>query len=118
MDKYVFPAVFDPAEEGGYTVTFPDQPGCITEGDTMEEAYQMPKECLTIHLWSMEDDGDYKAISTSTTRSGGGSSLSRLLPDVPLATAHETAGACLTCPPPEQERSSHQRRDGHEHRGG
>lgn len=59
MDKYIFPAIFDPDEGGdGYTVTFPDLPGCITEGDTYEEAFEMAKEALMIHLWSMEDDGD------------------------------------------------------------
>lgn len=36
MSKYIYPAVFHPGEpdEGGYTVTFPDLPGCISEGDT------------------------------------------------------------------------------------
>lgn len=58
MDTYIFAAVFDPCEEGGYCVTFPDLPGCITEGDTLEEAYKMAKEAATLHLWNMEDDGD------------------------------------------------------------
>ena len=58
MDRYVFPAVFDPCEEGGYTVTFPDLPGCITEGDTEEESFQMAKEALELHLYGMERDGD------------------------------------------------------------
>ncbi|KYH32691.1 type II toxin-antitoxin system HicB family antitoxin [Neomoorella mulderi] len=56
--KYIYPAVFDPCEEGGYCVTFPDLPGCITEGDTLEEAYEMAKEALSLHLWGLEDDGD------------------------------------------------------------
>ena len=35
-DKYIFPAVFDPDEISlGYTVTFPDLPGCITEGNNL-----------------------------------------------------------------------------------
>ena len=59
MDKYIFPAIFDPDEEGkGYTVTFPDLPGCITEGDTLEEAFSMAREALELHLWGMEDDGE------------------------------------------------------------
>ncbi len=57
-DTYIFPAVFDPCEEGGYCITFPDLPGCITEGDTLEEAYKMAKEAATLHLWGLEDDGD------------------------------------------------------------
>jgi predicted RNase H-like HicB family nuclease len=58
MDRYIYPAVFDPCEEGGYTITFPDLPGCITEGDTVEEALSMAKEAMTLHLYGMEDDGD------------------------------------------------------------
>lgn len=58
MDKYIFPAVFEPGEEKGYCVTFPDLPGCITEGDTLEEAYSMAKEALGLHIYGMEEDGD------------------------------------------------------------
>jgi predicted RNase H-like HicB family nuclease len=42
----------------GYTVNFPDLPGCITEGDTMEEALHMAKEALELHLYGMEEDRD------------------------------------------------------------
>ena len=58
MDKYIFPAIFEPGEEKGYCITFPDLPGCITEGDTLEEAFSMAKEALELHLYSMEEDGD------------------------------------------------------------
>ena len=34
---------FEPAPEGGYTVTVPAFPGCVTEGDTLEEAWGMAK---------------------------------------------------------------------------
>jgi hypothetical protein len=33
-------------------------PGCITEGDTMEEALHMAKEALELHLYGMEEDED------------------------------------------------------------
>ena len=58
MDKYIFPAVFDPCKEGGYCITFPDLPGIVTEGDTLEEAFSMARDALELHLWGMEDDGD------------------------------------------------------------
>lgn len=58
MDRYIFPAIFEPGERNGYTVNFPDLPGCITEGDTMEEALHMAKEALELHLYGMEEDGD------------------------------------------------------------
>jgi predicted RNase H-like HicB family nuclease len=58
MDRYIFPAIFEPGEKKGYTVSFPDLPGCITEGDTMEEALHMAKEALELHLYGMEEDED------------------------------------------------------------
>lgn len=58
MDRYIFPAVFEKGENKGYFVTFPDLPGCITEGDTIEEALRMAKEALELHLYGMEEDGD------------------------------------------------------------
>lgn len=56
---YVYPALFE-TEEGisGYTVTFPDIRGCITEGDTLDEALKNAKEALALHLYGMEEDGD------------------------------------------------------------
>ncbi|WP_172837357.1 type II toxin-antitoxin system HicB family antitoxin, partial [Selenomonas sp. oral taxon 126] len=36
--KHYYPAVFETAEEGGYTVTIPDIEGCFTEGRTLEQA--------------------------------------------------------------------------------
>jgi len=39
--KLIYPACFYPCEEGGYTVIFPDLPGCVTEGDTLPEAVDM-----------------------------------------------------------------------------
>lgn len=65
MDRYIYPAIFDPCEDGGYTVTFPDLPGCITEGDSLDEALIMAKEAMSLHLWGMEDDGDLISPPTS-----------------------------------------------------
>lgn len=58
MDRYLFPAVFEPGEKKGYFVSFPDLSGCITEGDSLEEALRMSKEALELHLYGMEEDGD------------------------------------------------------------
>ncbi len=35
--QYIYSALFEPGEIRGYCVTFPDLPGCITEGNTLEE---------------------------------------------------------------------------------
>ncbi|HBL68410.1 MAG TPA: pilus assembly protein HicB [Firmicutes bacterium] len=58
MDKYIFPAFFEPGEKKGYVVTFPDLPGCVTEGDDAEEALFMAKEALELHLYGLEEDSD------------------------------------------------------------
>lgn len=56
-DRYVFPAIFDYADDG-ISVEFPDLPGAYTCGDTDEEALYMAKDCLELHLYGMEEDGD------------------------------------------------------------
>ena len=65
MDKYIFPALFEKGEAKGYVVSFPDLPGCITEGDNVEEAIRMAKEALELHLYNMEEDGDSIPVPTS-----------------------------------------------------
>ena len=46
MSEFQYTAVFEPAEEGGYTVTVPALPGLVTEGDTFEEARSMVEEAI------------------------------------------------------------------------
>jgi predicted RNase H-like HicB family nuclease len=60
MVKYYFPAIFDPGTDGskGFTVTFPDLPGCITEGSDMAEALHMAKDVLAGFLFGMEEDNE------------------------------------------------------------
>ena len=48
MAEYVYPAVFHlKADDGSYTITFPDLPGCITEGKSLENALYMAGVALT-----------------------------------------------------------------------
>jgi len=46
----------EPSEEGRYTVTVPALPGCISEGETREEAIQNIREAIELYLESVEDD--------------------------------------------------------------
>lgn len=48
--------VLEPAEEGGYTAHVPGLPGCISEGDTREEALQNIREAIDLYLEAVEDD--------------------------------------------------------------
>lgn len=43
-------AVFEPAVEGGYNVSFPDFPGCVTFGRSFEEAQDKAREVLELWL--------------------------------------------------------------------
>lgn len=52
-----YSVVLDPAEEGGYVVRVPRLPGCVTEGDTLEEAIDNAREAITAYLLSLRDDG-------------------------------------------------------------
>jgi len=45
-----FKVVMEPAEEGGYVVYVPSLPGCISEGDTKEEALANIKEAIELYL--------------------------------------------------------------------
>lgn len=54
---YQYEAIFEPdLEVGGYTVTIPALPGCISEGDTYEEALQNIKEAAELYLETLEEE--------------------------------------------------------------
>ena len=46
----------EPSEEGGYTAIVPSLPGCISEGDTKEEALENIREAIELYLEPVEDD--------------------------------------------------------------
>ena len=48
--------VLEPSEEGGYTVIVPSLPGCISEGDTKEDALKNIREAIELYLEPVEDD--------------------------------------------------------------
>lgn len=51
--------VFEPSEDGGFTVFVPSLPGCISEGDTREEDLANIKEAIELYLEPAEDDQVY-----------------------------------------------------------
>ncbi|KXK32977.1 MAG: hypothetical protein UZ01_00399 [Candidatus Brocadia sinica] len=44
--------------EGGYTVIVPSLPGCITYGDTIDEAIKMAKEAIGLYIESLKTHGE------------------------------------------------------------
>jgi predicted RNase H-like HicB family nuclease len=48
--------VLEPSEDGGFTAHVPSLPGCISEGDTVEEALANVQEAISLYLEPVEDD--------------------------------------------------------------
>jgi predicted RNase H-like HicB family nuclease len=48
--------VLEPSNEGGYTVYVPSLPGCISEGETVEEALTNIREAIELYLAPVEDE--------------------------------------------------------------
>jgi predicted RNase H-like HicB family nuclease len=46
----------EPSEEGGYTVFVPSLPGCVSRGDTEEEALVNIREAIELYLEPVDDD--------------------------------------------------------------
>ena len=65
MDRLFYPAIFHKAEEGGFWVSFPDIPECLTQGDYMQQAYEMAVEALGLSLTTMEEAGEHIPVASS-----------------------------------------------------
>ena len=50
--------IFRPESEGGFTVTVPSLPGCITYGKNLTEANRMAEEAITLYLQDMIAEGE------------------------------------------------------------
>jgi len=45
-------------DAGGYTVTVPTLPGCVTQGETLEEAVAMARDAIRLHIEALIADGE------------------------------------------------------------
>ncbi|MCO5163176.1 MAG: type II toxin-antitoxin system HicB family antitoxin [Mesorhizobium sp.] len=48
--------VLEPSPEGGFTVFVPSLPGCVSEGDTRDEAMRNIREAVELYLEEVDDD--------------------------------------------------------------
>lgn len=56
--KLIYPAVFEPLEEqDGFCVAFPDLPGCVTQGDSLENAFEMAVDAASGWVLDEMEDG-------------------------------------------------------------
>ena len=51
----VFKVILEPSEDGGYTALVPSLPGCITEGDSIEDAMNNAREAIELYLEPVDD---------------------------------------------------------------
>lgn len=59
MRQYRYTIILHPdIDEGGYTVTVPALPGCVTQGETLEEAIAMAKDAIRLYVESLIADGE------------------------------------------------------------
>ncbi|MDR1700299.1 MAG: type II toxin-antitoxin system HicB family antitoxin [Lachnoclostridium sp.] len=83
-DNYIFPAIFDYAEDG-ISIEFPDLPGCLSCADSDAEALHNAKEALRGWLLVSEDGGDDIPEPTSLQDITLQSNQKAILVDVCLA---------------------------------
>jgi len=48
--------ILEPSDEGGFTVHVPALPGCVSEGETVEDALANIREAIELYLEPVEDD--------------------------------------------------------------
>jgi predicted RNase H-like HicB family nuclease len=58
MDQMSYRVLLRKEPEGGYTAIVPTLPGCVTFGETIEEAIAMAKEAIELYLESLKAHGE------------------------------------------------------------
>ena len=53
-----YTTIFEPAEEGGFAVSVPILPGCVSQGETFEEAKKNIQDAIHGYLDVLKEDGD------------------------------------------------------------
>jgi len=73
--EYIYPAIFEQNNDNSYTITFPDLPGCISEGKSLTNAIDMAHSALSQWLEYLLDEKetipiprDIKTIETETNQ--------------------------------------------------
>ncbi|MBC7553705.1 MAG: type II toxin-antitoxin system HicB family antitoxin [Taibaiella sp.] len=56
--QYSYKIMLHKEPEGGYTATVPVLPGCITYGETVDEAIAMAKDAIEIYLEELQSRGE------------------------------------------------------------
>ena len=63
----VVKVIFEPSDEGGFTAYVPALPGCLSEGDTLEEAVANIREAIELYLELIEEPAFLKRLVEEIT---------------------------------------------------
>ena len=59
MNEYQYTVILYPEpDEGGYSVIVPALPGCVTQGETLEEAIAMAKDAIRLYVETLRAEGE------------------------------------------------------------
>ncbi len=64
--SFTFQIVFRREPEGGFTVIIPSLPGCVTFGETLEEATEMAKEAASLYIETLREQNEEIIDDTKT----------------------------------------------------
>lgn len=57
MAKYIFPAIFTKENDNSYSILFPDLENCYTQGDNIQDGFEMANDVLCLVLYELEEKG-------------------------------------------------------------
>jgi predicted RNase H-like HicB family nuclease len=77
-----------------FGVSFPDFPGCVTAGRTLEEAREMAAEALTLHMAGMIEDGEALPEPSTLDQLPGDPAIQGAIAFLVSAEAPEKEDAC------------------------
>ncbi len=58
VGDYSFTILIEPNDPDGYLVTCPALPGLVTQGDALDEAYEMAQDAVQLYVESLIEDGE------------------------------------------------------------
>ena len=76
MNNYVnksrlYPVLIVPEEDGGYSTSVPDLPGCFSQGETIKSAYFNTCEAISNWVTAQEEKGEKVPLPAKVTPKEG-----------------------------------------------
>lgn len=57
--QYTYKLMLHKEPEGGFTVSVPVLPGCVTYGENVDEAIEMAKEAIELYIEELQERGEH-----------------------------------------------------------